>query len=82
MYMLTNDKALLTFNMIKKVWEISIPFLLKYFFSCSEINSHKNTRSKSKQFQEFLLQCRQKKVYIDVKKRHAWAFGSAVGALL
>ena len=80
--MLTNDKALLTFNMIKKVWEISISFLLKYFFSFSEINSHENERFKSKQFQELLLQCHQKKVHIDVKKHHAWAFGSAVGALL
>lgn len=81
-YMLTNDKALLTFNMIKKVWEISIPFLRKYFIRCSEINSHENRRSESKQFREFFLQCLQKKLHRDVKKRHAWAFGSAVGALL
>lgn len=52
-YMLTNDKALLTFNLIKKVWEISIPFLLKHFTSCSEINSHENIRSKSNSFKSF-----------------------------
>lgn len=81
-YMLTNDKALLTFSMIKKVWELSILLLPKYFIRCSEINSHENRRSKSKQFQEFFLQCLQKKLHLDVKKCHAWAFGSAVGALL
>lgn len=81
-YVLTNDKALLTFSMIKKVWELSILLLLKYFIRCSEINSHENRRSKSKQFQEFFLQCLQKKLHLDVKKCHAWAFGSAVGALL